>query len=1175
MTEPSNPLPTPPAADKAQVEALIAECIEAMEKGEADPASRLCATRPDLLTRVQRRLAQLVARGLVTAPHANIPAAIGPYEIVRELGAGGMGTVYLAEQREPVRRQVALKVIKLGMDTREVVARFQAERQALALMSHPHIAQVFDAGITGDGRPFFAMEYVAGKGLLQFCDERQLPTTARMRLLATICRAVQHAHDRGFIHRDLKPSNVLVAEVDGQFVPKVIDFGIAKAAANAALADVSLHTRADQVLGTPEYMSPEHARSGGLDVDTRADVYSLGVVLYELLCGELPFDSRRLRRAPRDELERILADELPTLPSKRLSLVGQAALDARGGERGSLQRSVAGDLDWITLRALAKQRDERYPSALALAEDLERWLEHEPVLAAPPGHTYRLRKFVQRHRVAVTAAAAVLVALITGLVVSLRATWQAEQARAQEAAARGDMRAFYDMARTAVGNLVDVADKDLADVPQAENVRRRLLADAMTFYDGLRARQAQDLELRIDIAAAEHQVGRLQRRLGASKDATATLAGAVADVDRLLREAPHDLRLHALAVEARNDYAGALQSSGRTDEARQLLRDALAALATARRDADGTIVDGEELEATLLANFAWFGEGAPSQQIAEFERALAAFAKITKPRASDVELRTTTVLRYAEALTKVNRTEEAAHLLTETSSELGGNLATAPPRQREMLAQIARHTATVLRRLGRRPEAIAAQQRVIELFHALTRDFPEAVTFADGEAAGWHTIAQMQLDGAEPGLAAESAKKAVAIRERLAADHPQDHRLRARLVRTLMQLSSAELDLWQKQGGDERAALATLTKASAIADELVATHGDDIESLIVYSGTRSGLGNLHMHKGELNEALQEHLAVRDALTATLPKHPDDPELRYLLASASENALKVQFQLGDFAAAAASGKAGLEQVEAGLRLDATSSTLRELVAELAAVTVMAQQRSGDLDGAIATMIAMCERADFGQEAHEQGCLILHDMIQHVPDDRHDELLQRAAVEMRKAIAARGTLAEALARPPQVEGTSHPGSRLRDFDLRLAFGDMLRELGEHDEQSAVIAEAEQIATTLPKLAGGRVRNLADQRAVLQIEAGDATGAAATIESMLQRVGDDGGAFYMAAVLFTACRAKAQDAAAKEALAVRAVTCLRQSLEHDEVPADATGSDSFASLRGRPDYEALLAK
>ncbi len=369
----------------------------------------------------------------VAAPHDN-PESIGPFRILERIGEGGMGVIYKAEQRSPVRRVVALKVIKLGMDTKEVLARFEAERQALALMSHPNIARVLDAGATDTGRPFFAMEFVAGVPLTRYCDDQRLTTRQRLELFEQVCRAVQHAHQKGIIHRDLKPSNILVTIVDGKPVPKVIDFGIAKATSQALTAH-TLYTQTGALIGTPEYMSPEQAQTSGLDVDTRTDIYSLGVILYELLTGTLPFDPKALRTAGLDGMARMIKEHEPQKPSTRLVTVAAAAAAAAsagsagsgnappttttiGGARDTrtLERELRGDLDWIVLRAMEKDRTRRYESAAALAQDVENHLNDEPVTARPPSAGYRVGKFVRRHKGAVVGAAAVLAALLLGIV---------------------------------------------------------------------------------------------------------------------------------------------------------------------------------------------------------------------------------------------------------------------------------------------------------------------------------------------------------------------------------------------------------------------------------------------------------------------------------------------------------------------------------------------------------------------------------------------------------------------------------------------------------------------------------------------------------------------------------------------------------------------------------------
>jgi serine/threonine protein kinase/tetratricopeptide (TPR) repeat protein len=413
---------------------------------------------------------------------------IGRYHVLNLIGEGGFGSVYRAQQREPVVREVALKVIKLGMDTRQVIARFEAERQALAIMDHPNIASVYDAGATETGRPFFVMEFVDGVSITEYCDSHRLPPTKRIRLFQDVCAAVQHAHTKGVIHRDLKPSNILVERHQGIEAtdhgismpgcldasmprPKIIDFGIAKAI-SGKLTDQTLTTELSRLIGTPEYMSPEQANTnadGGADIDTRSDIYSLGVLLYELLTGATPFDRARMRSSTFEELQRIIREEEAPKPSTRLSTISSLhdiaanrALDPR-----RLLSHVRGDLDWIVLKALEKDRDRRYGSAAELADDLRRHLNHQPVLASPPSVTYRVKKFVRRHRVGVLASCLIALAVMcgaVGLTVGMvQARNSAEEARdaAQQAQAVND---FMQEILTSVSPEADGADVRLVEV---------------------------------------------------------------------------------------------------------------------------------------------------------------------------------------------------------------------------------------------------------------------------------------------------------------------------------------------------------------------------------------------------------------------------------------------------------------------------------------------------------------------------------------------------------------------------------------------------------------------------------------------------------------------------------------------------------------------------------------
>jgi serine/threonine protein kinase len=571
---------------------------------------RACAGDRQLRSRVEQLLlARQQAESFLESPAPNLLATvdvppvteqpgsvIGPYKLLEQIGEGGFGVVFLAEQQEPLRRKVALKVLKPGMDTRQVIARFEAERQALALMDHPNIAQVHDGGSTARGRPYFVMELVKGVPLTDYCDQNSLPIRERLALFIAVCQAVQHAHHKGIIHRDIKPSNVLVTRHDATPVVKVIDFGIAKATGQQ-LTEKTLFTHFAQLMGTPLYMSPEQAGLSDLDVDTRSDIYSLGVLLYELLTGTTPFDKERFKEAGYDEMRRIIREEEPPRPSTRLSTLGQAASTAsarRQTDPRRLSQALRGELDWIVMKCLEKDRSRRYESANGLAQDIERYLRDEPVQACPPSGWYRFSKLARRHKRALATATCVVGILVLASWVSTVLIAQAyqeerrqrENAEESERTADEQRRNAEATARQLLENLLahyedmdkaylKVVERDWPRDPRARHEFEQLLREALRSYEDFARRNANVPDTQAHVARASYRIGRILRKMGQNQQALARCDQAIRILEGLINVAPKDHRYRLHLAFSHSERAWVVSALGDLANAEKEFRTAL------------------------------------------------------------------------------------------------------------------------------------------------------------------------------------------------------------------------------------------------------------------------------------------------------------------------------------------------------------------------------------------------------------------------------------------------------------------------------------------------------------------------------------------------------------------------------------------------------------------------
>jgi len=849
---------------------------------------------------------------------------IGRYRLLEVIGEGGMAVVYLAEQSEPVCRRVALKILKPGMDTREVTARFESERQALALMDHPNIARVFDAGTTDSGRPYFVMELVEGISLTDYCDQNDLGIRSRLELFVQVCQAVQHAHQKGIIHRDLKPSNILVTQCDGRPVPKIIDFGIAKAIGVKPSGQSPL-TRVGQFLGTPLYMSPEQAGLGVMDIDTRSDIYSLGAVLYELLTGCTPIEQARLQALSYDEIRRLIREEDAPRPSVRISSLGAAAGTVAAHRRtdpSTLVRLLRHELDWVVMRCLEKDPHRRYPTANGLARDIQRYLADEPVQACPPSASYRLRKFARRNRVALMTLASVVAALLVGSIVSIweaiRAT-EAEQVAQQRLAAETQARAAAELAwaaearqrlaaqmaqkvaeearrteealrreaeyhrgraegnfiraRSAVEHFLDkVTEDQLLRAPGLQPLRQELLALALKFYEELLKERSEDPTLLVVLADAHLRMGKIYAELGRGSESSKAFQEALLLFEKLRlagQESPEVLRGLAEVGFYLGQFAKTVElchevlAREPADlEARRLLGNAYSMMASRI---------SRHLEAPKVLEY--------QQKALALREELLRLAP-EEPRYL-IEL-SSTMNNLGVILGSQERFEEALVMYQRSVAVIEKALAQPPhvPLYRRWVALGLRNIAYIQRRLGHHEEALRALQQAVQVSRKLVLDYPAMPVLRSELFSVYRELAEQQRAMGKDQEAIRSLRHAAELLENMPCETADELYAKATVYAVLAEIPQQEFAKPEAISDSERAeyalqALVALKKAisAGFRDIHLLRHDLSLASIRPYEEFQTLFG------------LLEQAVEADALARQAPDEPARLALRLKQAEA--------------------------------------------------------------------------------------------------------------------------------------------------------------------------------------------------------------------------------------------------------------------------------------------------
>jgi serine/threonine protein kinase len=933
-----------------------------------------CGADATLRAQVERLLAvhpragdflQKPAGALVTTcdetPIAELPGTvIGPYKLLQQIGEGGMGIVFMAEQTQPVQRKVALKIIKPGMDSAQVIARFEAERQALAVMDHQNIARVLDAGTTTSGRPYFVMELVHGLPITRYCDENKLTPRQRLELFVPVCQAIQHAHQKGIIHRDIKPSNVLVTMYDDKPVPKVIDFGVAKAI-EQRLTEKTLFTQFGALVGTFEYMSPEQAELNAFGVDTRSDIYSLGVLLYELLTGTTPLERQRLRQAALDEVVRLIKEAEAQRPSHRLSSSQNLAkiAAARNTEPAQLTRVVRGDMDWIVMKCLEKDRTRRYETANGLVRDIERHLADEVVEARPPSVGYRLRKYVRRNRGRVIAAAIVLLVLLSGLgaVLAVQSAANARLAASLEreklandelTRSRAAVQARYDLAMEAIKTShTGDSEEWMLKEERFKELRNRRLKSAADFYRKLGALLGQETDFasRRALAQSNFELAELTRKIGRREDALAAHQAVLATREALAAEPGSDPAIQADIGRSLTEVASLLWSTGKNEEALKDYRRSesiLADVAVSDPGARGALAACRTRMALHL-----FYQTNYAEALAAMKLARADLEPLAAAPGASLEARH----ELAETVNQIGfvlwQTGKPAQAETEfrTALELYGKLAEenkAEPEFRRGVASCHYYLGNALWQQGKSAEAEVELRRAIAFQEQVTKENPAVTRNRRALALNRTFLGAVLAWNGKLEEALTEYNRSIAEFKSLIEDNSRAAEIRNFMALARTGLGSLLLHIGKAQDGETECRIAV-----SLCQEL----DNENPALLIYrlnhSWMLSHLGDVVRLSGRPREAkdlYEKAISVAESLPRKNLRDPSQSSA--LLANRWRRGLTLR-DLGDFAAAAADVRQALLLCDNKVE---TSEELWEMSACHAALAGLAGQPGSGVSAA---------------------------------------------------------------------------------------------------------------------------------------------------------------------------------------------------------------------------------